>query len=93
MKIDKINLIGFSLGSLIALDFASKFQDKLKSLTLIGTTYKRTEEQRALVIERFEQAKLNKPISKQALKRWFTDKYLNDHPEIYDQFIKILTKR
>ena len=92
LKIDKINLIGFSLGSLIALDFASKFQDKLKSLTVIGTTYKRTTEQRALVIERLEQAKLNKPISRQALKRWFTDKYLNDHPEIFDQFIKILTK-
>ena len=92
LKIDKINLVGFSLGSLIALDFASKFQDKLKSLTLIGTTYKRTEEQRALVIERFEQAKLNKPISKQALKRWFTDEYLNNHPEIYDQFTRILTK-
>ena len=93
LEIDKINLVGFSLGSLIALDFASKFQDKLKSLTLIGTTYKRTKEQRALVIERFEQAKLNKPISKQALKRWFTDKYLDNHPEIYDQFIKILTKK
>ena len=52
LRIDKINLVGFSLGSLIALDFASKFKDKLKSLTLIGTTYKRTEEQRALVIER-----------------------------------------
>jgi pimeloyl-ACP methyl ester carboxylesterase len=92
LKIDKINLIGFSLGSLIALDFASKFQHKLKSLTVIGTTYKRTPEQKALVIERFEQAKLNKPISKEAIKRWFTDRYLNDHPEIYDQFIKILTK-
>ena len=92
LKIDKINLVGFSLGSLIALDFASKFQHKLKSLTVIGATYKRTAEQKALVIERFEQAKLNRPISKQALKRWFTDKYLNDYPEIYDQFIKILTK-
>jgi len=92
LKIDKINLVGFSLGSLIALDFASKFQNRLKKLTLIGTTYKRTAEQRALVVERFEQAKLSKPISRQALKRWFTDKYLNDHPEIYDQFIKILTK-
>jgi len=92
LKIDKINLVGFSLGSLIALDFASKFQSKLKSLTVIGTTYKRTVEQRALVVERFEQAKLNKPISKQALKRWFTDRYLSNHPETYDQFIKILTK-
>ena len=92
LKIDKINLIGFSLGSLIALDFASKFQHKLKSLTVIGTTYKRTVEQKALIVERFKQAKLNKPISKQALNRWFTDEYLNNHPKIYDQFIKILTK-
>ena len=92
LKVDKIHLIGFSLGSLIALDFASKFQNKLKTLTLLGTTYRRTAEQRSLVIERFEQAKLNKPISKQALKRWFTDEYLNEHPEVYDQFIKILTK-
>ena len=30
LKIDKCNLVGFSLGSLIALDFASKFQDKIK---------------------------------------------------------------
>ena len=74
------------------LEFASKFKDKLNSLTVSGTTYKRTEEERSKVIDRFNQAKLNKPISKQALKRWFTDEYLNDHPEIYDQFIKILTK-
>ena len=74
------------------MDFASKFQNRLKTLTLLGTTYRRNEEQRNLVIDRFEQAKLNKPISKQALKRWFTDEYLNNHPEIYDQFIEILTK-
>ena len=69
LKIDKINLVGFSLGSLIALDFASKFQDKLKSLTLIGTTYKRTEEQRALVIERFEQAKIEQTYFKAGTKK------------------------
>jgi len=92
LKVDKCNLIGFSLGSLIALDFASKFQDNLNSLTVIGTTYKRTDDERALVIERFNQAKLNKPISKQALKRWFSDEYLKTHTEIYDQFTKILKK-
>ena len=92
LKIDKINLVGFSLGSLIALDFASKFKDKLNSLTLIGTTYKRTEEEKSRVKKRFNQAKLKRPISKQAIKRWFSDKYLINHPEIYDQFIKILNK-
>ena len=93
LKIDKINLIGFSLGSLIGINFASKFQDKLNTLTLIGTTYKRTEKEKSQVIDRFNQAKLNKPISKQALKRWFTDEYLEMHPEIYDQFMKILNKK
>tara|TARA_B100000787_G_C16165441_1_gene283624 strand:+ start:320 stop:1102 length:783 start_codon:yes stop_codon:yes gene_type:complete len=93
LKIDKINLVGFSLGSLIALDFASKFQDKLNSLTVIGTTYKRSEKERSQVIDRFNQAKLNKPVSKQALKRWFSDEYLKIHPETYDQFTKILNKK
>ena len=93
LKIDKINLVGFSLGSLIALDFATKFENKLNSLTVIGTTYKRTDEERALVIDRFNQAKLNKPISNQALKRWFSDEYLKIHPEVYNQFMKILNKK
>ena len=93
LKIEKINLIGFSLGSLIAIDFATKFQNILETLCLIGTTYKRTDEQRAKVLERFEQAKLNKPISKQALKRWFSDEYLKSNPEIHDQFMKILNKK
>ena len=92
LKVDKCNLVGFSLGSLIALDFASKFQSRLKSLTVIGTTYKRTDNERALVVDRFNQAKLNKPISKQALKRWFSDEYLKTHPEVYNQFMKILNK-
>ena len=92
LKIDKIHLVGFSLGSLIALNFASKMQTKVDKLILIGTTYKRSVEERSLVIDRFNQAKLNKPISKQALKRWFTDKYLENNPKTYDLFMNILNK-
>ena len=92
LQVDKINLVGFSLGSLIALDFASNYQDKVNKLILIGTTYKRSEAERALVLDRYNQAKLNKPISKQALKRWFSDNYLENNPSTYDLFMKILTK-
>ena len=92
LEIEKINLIGFSLGSLIALDFSSHFQKKVEKLILIGTTYKRSDEERSLVLDRYNQAKLNKPISKQALKRWFSDKYLEDNPKTYDLFMKILDK-
>ena len=92
LKLEKINLVGFSIGSLIALNFASDFQNKLNSLTLIATTYKRTEEQRQAVIDRVNLAKLNKPISQLAMKRWFTDEYLKKNPIIYEEFTKILTK-
>ena len=93
LEIKKINLIGFSLGSLIALDFSYRFQKKVEKLILIGTTYKRSDQERSLVLDRFNQAKLNKPISKQALKRWFSDKYLNDNPKTYDLFMNILNKK
>ena len=89
LKIEKINLVGFSLGSLISLDFTSRFQNKVEKLILIGTTYKRSDQERSLVLDRYNQAKLNKPISKQALKRWFSDKYLDDNPKTYDLFINI----
>ena len=92
LNLEKINLIGFSLGSLIAIDFASKYNEHLNTLTLMGTTYQRTEDQRLKVLDRFEQAKLNKPISRQALKRWFSDRYLSDNPKIYNEFMNILNK-
>ena len=92
-EIPKINLVGFSLGSLIALNFALSFQEKLNKLILIGTTYLRSEKERSLVLDRFNQAKLNKPISKQALKRWFSDEYLKNHPKTYDLFMNILNKK
>jgi hypothetical protein len=77
---------------LIAFTFFLSFSKKVEKLILIGTTYKRLDEERSLVLDRYNQAKLNKPISKQALKRWFSDKYLEDNPKTYDLFMKILNK-
>jgi pimeloyl-ACP methyl ester carboxylesterase len=93
LKIEKIHLVGFSLGSLIALDFSSRYQKRIEKLILIGTTYKRSNQERSLVLDRYNQAKLNKPISKQALKRWFNDKYLEENPKTYNLFMNILNKK
>ena len=92
LSISKLHLVGFSIGSLIAMDFAANFNNKLSSLTLIATTYKRNQKQRQEVIDRVNLAKSNKPISKLALKRWFTDEYLEKNPKIYEEFMRILTK-
>ena len=49
LKINKIHLVGFSIGSLIARNFATKFSDRLESLILLGSIYKRSEEQQKIV--------------------------------------------
>ena len=91
LKIDKIHLIGFSIGSLIARNFATKFNDRLKSLILLGSIYKRSEEQQKVVNSRFDQAKKELKLSKQALKRWFTDEYLKKNTGTYEKISSILS--
>jgi len=76
LNFNKIHLIGFSLGALIARDFASEHSDKLSSLIIHSSIYKRTEEQKRVVKNRYEVAKINKPASKQtALRRWLSNDF------------------
>ncbi len=91
LKIDKIHLVGFSIGSLIARNFATRYNDRLQSLILLGSIYKRSNQQQKIVNERFNQAKKELKLSKQALKRWFTDKYLENNPYTYKKISSILS--
>ena len=91
LKIDKIHLVGFSIGSLIARNFSTRFNNRLKSLILLGSIYKRTSQQQQIVNERFNQAKKDLKLSKQALKRWFTDEYLKKNPDTYEKISSILS--
>jgi pimeloyl-ACP methyl ester carboxylesterase len=90
LNFQKIHLVGFSIGSLVARNFATKHNDRLQSLTLLGSTYKRSEEQQKIVNDRFNLSKKNHTLSKQALKRWFTDKYLEKNPNTYEKISSIL---
>ena len=92
LKFDKIHLIGFSIGSLIARNFATRYNNKLKSLTLLCSIFKRSEQQQKVVVDRFNLTKKNFKLSKQALKRWFTDEYLEKNPETYKKISSILEK-
>ena len=90
LNIEKIHLIGFSIGSLIARNFACKFNERLQSLTLLCSIFKRSTEQQKLVNDRFELAKKSKKLSKQALNRWFTDDYLKKNPDTYYKISSLL---
>tara|TARA_Y100000992_G_scaffold23994_1_gene13661 strand:- start:244 stop:1017 length:774 start_codon:yes stop_codon:yes gene_type:complete len=90
LNIRRIHLVGFSIGSLIARNFASKYSDRLESLILLCSIFRRTEKQQQIVKDRFELAKKSKSLSKQALKRWFTDEYIEKNPSTYNKISSIL---
>ena len=90
LNIRRIHLVGFSIGSLIARNFASKYSDRLESLILLCSIFRRTEKQQQIVKDRFELVKKSKSLSKQALKRWFTDEYLEKNPNTYNKISSIL---
>ncbi len=90
LKFQKIHLIGFSIGSLIARNFAVNYNDRLKSLTLLCSVFKRNREQQQIVNDRFELSKKNRILSKQALKRWFSDQFIERNPKIYEEITSML---
>ena len=90
LEIDKIHLVGFSIGSLIARNFATKYCEKLKSLTLFGSIFNRSNEQQKLVNDRFENMKKEKKIPHSSLTRWLSDDFLEKHISEKNKIIKIL---
>ena len=93
LNFNKIHLVGFSLGALIARHFASECSDKLSSLILLSSIYKRTEDQKRIVKNRFEVAKMGRPASKQAaLRRWLSAEFSKKNPDIYKKIYSILEK-
>ena len=93
LNFNKIHLVGFSMGALIARHFAFEHNDKLSSLIIHSSIYKRTEEQKRVVRNRFELAKMNRPASKRAaLIRWLSEEFSKKNPDIYKKIYAILEK-
>ena len=93
LSFSKIHLVGFSLGGLIARHFASKHSDRLSSLIIHGSIYKRTENQKRVVKNRFEVAKTERPGSKHsAIRRWLSEDFIKKNPDVYKKIYSNLEK-
>ena len=93
LNFSKIHLVGFSLGALIARHFASIHNDRLSSLIIHGSIYKRTENQKKIVKNRFEVAKTNRPGSKHsAIRRWLSEDFIKKNQDIYKKIYSSLEK-
>ena len=90
LKFKKIHLVGFSIGSLIARNFASNHNGRLETLTLLCSVFQRSNDQQQVVNDRFELSKKSRSLSKESLKRWFTDNYINKNPNIYEKICSML---
>ncbi|MBD1148124.1 alpha/beta hydrolase [Pelagibacterales bacterium SAG-MED31] len=93
LKLEKINIVGFSIGALIAQHFTEKFYDKVNKLVLIGSVYKRSDEQIEIVQNRYKNAVNGASITIDSIKRWFSEKYLNDNPQVYDFLYNLLERK
>ena len=92
-NIKKCNLIGFSIGALIAQHFTARYYDKINKLIIIGSVYKRTEEQLKKVKNRFQMALEGESITKNSINRWFNKEYLEKKPDVYEFFFSLLEKK
>ncbi len=91
LELKKIHLVGFSLGALISRHFAAEHGDRLSSLNLHASIYKRSIEQKRVVENRFELLKTDKPVSKdRSIRRWFTAEYIKNNPEMYKTIYSML---
>ena len=92
LGIGKIHLVGFSIGSLIARNFATKHNDRLQTLTLLSSIFKRSNQQQKVVDDRFEKSKNSSKMSNDALVRWFTEDYLKKNQEKSEWISSILSR-
>jgi len=90
LKIQKVILIGFSLGGLITAHYASTRKTKIEKLVLFGTIFGRTDEEQAGAVKRYEEASKNFFDIPSQLLRWFNQDYLDKNPNTAEMISRIL---
>ncbi len=83
---DRADVMGFSLGALIAQRFALGFPQRVRRVAMVSGVAGRTEAERAAVLKRLDALEANEPNSHAtaSASRWFTDDFRARHPEIVD---------
>ena len=91
--IDRFALVGFSLGALISLAYAS-MRTKLSHLVLLHPVYRRNQDQLRQVQDRLKIALEQGPDAyiEIALKRWFTESYRHAREDIMSDLREIFRR-
>lgn len=86
LKINKVAVVGFSLGGMIARRFAMDYPHRLSALAILHSAYKRDTEAHHAIQSRVHQVQQDGPQAtvEAALSRWFTTPFRQANPDIMD---------
>ena len=89
-RVGKAHFAGHSLGGMIGPAYARKYPDRVNSLGLLSTAAGRTEDDSIKVwnVVRAMEREGIANILKTLTDRWFTDEFIEQHPEIVDARLK-----
>jgi (E)-2-((N-methylformamido)methylene)succinate hydrolase len=92
LELQKVALVGFSFGGLIAQAYAACHSRLIDKLVLMNTVYDRSEAERASVLSRLDVARCEGPqaIVSAALSRWFSPEFAEACPETMHEYEAIL---
>ena len=80
---ERVIVVGFSLGGLIAQATALAHPDRVAAVIAIGSVAGRSEEERERVLARYREVVARGPaeVARGSVERWYTPEYLARHPE------------
>jgi (E)-2-((N-methylformamido)methylene)succinate hydrolase len=79
----RVDVVGFSMGALIAQRIAIDRPDLVRRLVLVAGVYDRTPEERASIVERVAQVRAGgyEATIEPAIERWFSPTFATQHPK------------
>lgn len=88
---DSLDLVGFSLGALVAQRIAIDAPERVRSLTLVSSVANRSESEQASVRERLALAERDLPEAARAsVDRWFSETFRAREPDLLPRIHRIV---
>ena len=82
--LDAVDLVGFSMGALVAQGFAVAHPHRVRRLALVSGVYDRTPDERAAIVARVAEVRAGGYLAtiQPALDRWFSPDFAAAHPDV-----------
>lgn len=88
------NVVGFSLGGLIAQAVAARHTGRVDKLVIMSAVAGRTAEERAAAQQRLEEVERDGPkaMADRGGARWHTESFMREHPEVVAEHLERLAR-